>query len=69
LNGFPLLTDEIALMREYCRQWITATGWDENPHGGAAELRQLRATVDTITDKATLSDWLEHAIAAGMDPL
>ena len=65
LNGLPLDSAEVDIMRAYCRQWVNATVWEENPHG-TEELDELRRLVDTITDKATLSDWLELAIDAGI---
>jgi hypothetical protein len=48
-------------MRSYLRQWIDAD-WC----GAVVEL--LRMSVDGLTNRAALDDWLDRAIDANIDP-
>lgn len=68
LEGRILEPSEVRWMRLYCKQWIESPVWQENPYG-TEQLKQLRESVDSITDNATLSAWLQKAEGAGMDPL
>jgi hypothetical protein len=72
LNGRELTLQQIAALRGYCRQWIMAGMWDQNPYFGPEErvwLAKLRADVDRLTDRAALSSWLCRATKGGLDPL
>jgi hypothetical protein len=72
LSGLPMSAPQIATMRAYCRQWINAPVWDDNPHAGDAERQQLamlRRLAEVIASRETLSAWLAAASDAGMDPL
>jgi hypothetical protein len=68
----PLSARDIALIREYCRQWIMSPVWGLNPTqdaAGAAALATLRATVDGLTTVAEIHRWLKLAEDEGIDPL
>jgi len=57
------MTDEqIAAMRSYLRQWIAAD-WC------GADVELLRMSVDGLTNRAALDDWLDRAIDANIDPI
>jgi hypothetical protein len=62
LNGKAMTPDQIGAMRAYLRQWI------EGPWQGPG-IAPLRAAIDTITDRASLSVWLDEAAEADIDPL
>jgi hypothetical protein len=61
LHGRPLSHSDIAAIRAYLRQWIAADAWD-----GAEE---LRGRVDRLTTREALDEWLDDAVAIGIDPL
>ena len=61
LAGEPLAPEHVAAMRAYLRLWIYAPGW-----AGAEELSDR---VDRLTDRASISDWLNDALEIGIDPL
>jgi hypothetical protein len=72
LKGRELTPQQIAALRAYCRQWIMAGVWDENPHAGPEEwvwLAKMRRDIDRLTDQAALSSWLRRATEGGLDPL
>lgn len=72
LAGRALSDAEIATLRAYFRQWIMARVWDHNPHLGredAAWLAEMRQQVDGLTSRAAIDDWLDAAVAGGLDPL
>jgi hypothetical protein len=56
-------------LRAYCRQWIDASAWDENPHWSDVWLAEMRARVDQLTTREKLQEWLRMADEGGMDPL
>jgi hypothetical protein len=63
---------EFDALRDYCRQWIEAPIWDQNPHWGetgSTWLAEMRARVDQLTTRERLQEWLRMAAEAGMDPL
>lgn len=60
--GMPMMENDIAAMRSYLRQWMMV-GWDGDG------IEDLRRRVDEITDRASLTKWLEDAVAWGIDPL
>jgi len=72
LEGAELTPEHIAMLRAYCRQWIGADVWDQNPHMGETErawLAAMRADVDKLTTRAAISHWLCRATEQGLDPL
>jgi hypothetical protein len=72
IHGCALSAEDIAALRAYCRQWICAPVWDENPHATAASrarLAALRAGIGGLTSRAAIEAWLAAAVEEGMDPL
>jgi hypothetical protein len=72
LGGGDLSAEQIAILRAYLRQWIGSPVWDENPHAGAEEhawLVRMRSTVDGLTTRRAIDDWIEAAVDEGLDPL
>jgi hypothetical protein len=61
LNNEPMSEEEIAAMRAYLRQWIAGFHGDD-----AAD---LAARVDKLTSRKPITDWLNDALAVGIDPL
>ena len=53
--------EQIALIRDYLRQWIEAM---RGPEIGA-----LRARVDELTSREALDRWMGDALRMGIDPL
>ena len=62
LAGGPMTDEQIAAMRSYLRQWIAAD-WC------GADVELLRMSVDGLTNRAALDDWLDRAIDANIDPI
>jgi hypothetical protein len=62
ITSRPLSAGDIATMRAYVRQWMA--GDFVGP-----EVDELRESIDTIVDRATLDAWMERAIDAEVDPL
>jgi hypothetical protein len=54
--------EHIAAVRAYLRQWMAA-GWV------GSNVDRLRAEVDAIKDRGTLSAWIESAMEDGIEPL
>ncbi len=72
LNHQPMTPLAIAALRAYCRQWIMADVWDAAPgldDQGKAWLAEMRAAVDTLTDRSAIDGWVSRAIDGGLDPL
>jgi hypothetical protein len=63
LKDQPLTDAQIAVMRSYLRQWITANVWV-----GPA-IAELRRRIDGLTSRQAIADWLDDAIDLGIDPL
>lgn len=63
LTGRPLSGEQIAALRAYLRQWIAAD-WR-----GGAELAELRAAIDGLTNREAIKAWLDRAEPLGIDPL
>lgn len=63
LEGRPLTDEQIATMRAYLRQWISAPDWR------GIEADKLRAGVDELTTHAAIRGWIIRAERAGIDPL
>ena len=54
--------EEIAAMRDYLKQWISA-GWL------GQEVEALRREVDGLVSRAKIERWLTEAVKVGVDPL
>ena len=54
---------QVAVMRAYLRQWITAECWI----GPDAE--RLRAEVDGLTGRVEIARWMDLAAETGINPL
>lgn len=68
----PLSEQDIATMRAYLRQWVSATAWDANPHASDEDrqhLAELRARVHGLTSRKALDDFINDLIEEGLDPL
>lgn len=61
LEGGRLTERQIATLRAYLRQWIMADGWED--------VDELRASIDSLTTREAIHDWLDRALDAGIDPL
>lgn len=62
LNHEPMSGEQIAALRAYLRQWIAA------PWIGPG-IERLRTKVDGLQSREAISDWLDDALAEGIDPL
>lgn len=60
----PLTVADIAAMRAYLRQWISAPAWR-----GVGTVEVLRISVDRLTSREAIDDWIELATELGIDPL
>jgi hypothetical protein len=72
LNNRTLSERDIAILRQYLRQWIMAPAWDVNPFLdviSGRRLKTLRQDIDGLTSRDAISDWLAEADEIGMDPL
>jgi hypothetical protein len=63
LAGTPMNGQQIAAMRAYLRQWITSPQW----YGPA--IPGLRAAIDDLTSRESITMWLRIAEREGIDPL
>jgi hypothetical protein len=63
LNHQPMSGEQIAALRAYLRQWIAA------PWPPAPGIKSLRAKVDTLQSREAIEDWMDEALAEGIDPL
>jgi hypothetical protein len=59
--------EQFALMRAYCRYWIDAPCWREEP--GETALQTLRETIRGVSTRETLDAWYWDAVVLGIDPL
>jgi len=57
----PLAPEHIATLRAYLRQWIASPVWHDADH--------LRASIDGLTSREAIDQWLDNALAVGIDPL
>jgi hypothetical protein len=72
LTRAEMTTEQIAALRAYLRQWVNSSVWDQNPHAGTQAklwLSRLRTSIGNLTTRETISDWIDDAIALGMEPL
>ncbi len=60
LNGDELTVGHIAALRAYLRQWIA---------GPFADVEDLRRDIDNLTGRREIDNWLDRALARGIDPL
>ena len=51
------------ILSDYLRQWIAAP----SPPGPGIE--RLRAKIDTLHSREAINDWMDDALAKGIDPL
>ncbi len=63
LAGAELTPEQITILRAYLRQWIAAPGF------GGWQVEELRSSVDTLTSRASIEDWIDLAMQIGCDPL
>ncbi|HEX8752114.1 MAG TPA: hypothetical protein VF731_01745 [Solirubrobacterales bacterium] len=68
LAGVELSEEDVAVMRTYLRQWITAGAWESTP-GEPDRVEELRRAVDGLDSRAAIAGWLERAAFLGIDPL
>ena len=64
LAGGDMTGEQIAAIRAYLRQWISAPGWDES-----GQLNGLRSAVNILTCREQIDVWLALAEEIGIDPL
>jgi hypothetical protein len=62
LNRQPMTDAQIGAMRAYLRQWAAG------PWFGPG-IEALRAKIDGLMSRAAIDDWLDDALAEGIDPL
>jgi hypothetical protein len=63
LRGQDMTSEQVASMRAYLRQWVTA------PARQGPEVDALRQGVDGLTTDAAISQWLDLAAKSNIDPL
>lgn len=63
LAGGSLDEAQIATLRAYFRQWINAPGFL------GPDIAELRISIDGLTSRRAIAQWLELADAANVDPL
>lgn len=63
LAGASMTPEQITAMRAYLRQWIAADAWR------GPTVPMLRATVERITTRQHIREWLDRALDEEIDPL
>jgi hypothetical protein len=63
LHHRQMTAAQIAAMRAYLRQWISAPCWRGD------DVAQLRERIDALTTMKTIAAWLDDAADLGIDPL
>ena len=63
VRGEPMTEAHIAAMRAYFRQWIAAPTWQ------GENIEHLRTSIDGLTSRDALSEWVRLAEQEGIDPL
>jgi hypothetical protein len=66
-DGAPISDEQIALLRDYIHHYIHAPCWEQDAF--AAELKELRGSVDGLTSSQAIADWIWKALEIGLDPL
>jgi hypothetical protein len=67
-----LTVRDVALLREYLRQWVASPVWEMNPHetdAGRQWLAELRHRVRAIASRNDIAQCLSIMTARSMDPL
>lgn len=67
LGGDTMSTDNIACLRAYLRQWVSAPVWTKYI-GDSLALSVLRMSIDEVTTAEHLRCWIKVAVDAGLDP-
>jgi hypothetical protein len=62
LERDELTPDEVSAIRAYLRQWIAGGFLDD-------AVEELRATVNGLTSRQAIDEWLHEALKVGIDPL
>ena len=63
LRDEPMSAGDIAAMRAYLRQWISASAWQ------GEGITVLRNAIESLTSRSAIDDWLDLAEDEGIDPL
>ena len=63
LSGREMSSSDIAAMRTYLRQWISAPAWS------GRKVETLRKSIDKLTSREAIAFWLAIAVEEGIDPL
>lgn len=72
LEGQPVSSEDVRLIRLYLEQWIDSPVWLMNPSADAtakAELEKLRQSARRITSRKDIDAWIEAGMDLGIDPL
>ena len=69
LQGRPLTKNDIAILRWYLHQWVSAPIWKANPYGQPEDFDELIASAETLSTREEISRWFDHALDFGIDPL
>lgn len=64
VDNKPLNESQILSLKLYFQQWISASAWEPTD-----EVIDLRYSVEKIATVKDIDNWVEDAIAAGVDPL
>jgi hypothetical protein len=64
LHGDAMESWQIPYLRAYLRQWIASPVWCDGP-----DIDELRSRIDGLTSTKAISEWLDLALVAGIDPL
>ena len=68
-TDLELTPDERDIFSQYLRIWAFYEGFEEPQPGQLAALRPSFDEMVTNGDRPTISQWLEHALDIGIDPL
>lgn len=66
LKPHTMTGSDIALMREYLREWISSPAWNIAGRANLPELRRAAREIATVDD---IRIWLGRATEADVDPL
>lgn len=64
LAGGSMRSADVAVVRDYLREWIVAPGWVQDH-----DLDRLRTWVNDLQTPNDIQAWLELATYCGIDPL
>jgi hypothetical protein len=71
LEGIPLSSRDILLIRAYLVQWIASPLWTMNPaidEKGRKAIEDLRSRAGSIFSEQAILKWVFDAVAQGIDP-